>query len=327
MKSKIVVCPKCRGELDFSIDNIVCDNCKIDFKYDDGLPLLFWKNEWDDKKYDVTEEIRSFYMGTPFPNYDNIEDATTLREKSRKQIYAQLLDDQIPYTGKVLEVGCGTGQTCNLLAMTKTRTVFGADLTLNSLKLGEKFRRENKIKNLKFIQMNLFKPVFKEEMFDVVICNGVLHHTSDPLLGFESISKLVKKNGHIIIGLYNKYGRIFTDIRRSIFTISNENFKSLDSRVRDDISENKKHTWYMDQYKNPHESKHTVDEVLEWFEDNGFEFVNCVPDITGKPLTSDSKIFESSSKGSRFKRFSRQFKMIFEDKEGGFYTMIARRID
>ena len=120
--------------------------------------------------------------------------------------------------------------------------------------------------------MNLFKPVFKEETFDVVICNGVLHHTSDPLLGFESISKLVKKGGYIIIGLYNKYGRIFTDIRRSVFTISNENFKSLDSRVRDDISDKKKHTWYMDQYKNPHESKHTVDEVLSWFENNGFEY-------------------------------------------------------
>ena len=66
-------------------------------------------------------------------------------------------------------------------------------MTLNSLKLGEKFRQENKIKNLKFVQMNLFKPVFKEEMFDVVICNGVLHHTSDPLLGFESISKTSKK--------------------------------------------------------------------------------------------------------------------------------------
>jgi len=326
MKSNIVACPKCKSNLDFLADNISCENCKINFKYEDGLPILFWKNEWENDKYDVTEEIRSFYMGTPFPNYDDIENAITLREKSRRQIYAQLLDDQIPYTGKVLEVGCGTGQTCNLLAMTKTRMVFGADLSLNSLKLGDKFRQENKIKNLRFVQINLFKPPFKDEMFDVVICNGVLHHTSDPLLGFESISKLVKTGGYIIIGLYNKYGRIFTDIRRSIFTITNENLKSLDPRVRDNISDNKKHSWYMDQYKNPHESKHTIDEVLNWFENNGFEFVNCIPDINGKPLTSDSKIFESNNKGNKLKRFSTQFKMFFEDKEGGFYTMIARKI-
>ena len=52
--------------------------------------------------------------------------------------------------------------------------------------------------------MNLFRPVFKAETFDVVICSGVLHHTSDPLTGFQSISKLVKKGGYIIIGLYNK---------------------------------------------------------------------------------------------------------------------------
>ena len=54
--------------------------------------------------------------------------------------------------------------------------------------------------------------------------------------------------------------------------------------------------------------------------------MNCIPDINGKPLTSDSKIFESNNKGNKLKRFSTQFKMFFEDKEGGFYTMIARKI-
>ena len=35
--------------------------------------------------------------------------------------------------------------------------------------------------------MNLFKPCFKPEQFDVVLCNGVLHHTADPWGGFQSI--------------------------------------------------------------------------------------------------------------------------------------------
>jgi ubiquinone/menaquinone biosynthesis C-methylase UbiE len=324
--SKIFICPRCTEDLEFTSDKISCASCKTDFKYDDGLPLLFWKNEWADSKHDVTEEIKSFYMETPFPNYDDFESTITLREKARKQIYARLLDEQIPYTGKILEIGCGTGQTCNLLAMTKTRTVFGTDISVNSLKLGNRFREQNKIKNLRFLQMNLFRPVFKDEMFDVVICSGVLHHTSDPFTGFQSISKLVKKGGYIIIGLYNKYGRTFTNFRRSIFSISGDNLKPLDSRLRDkNLTDNKKHTWFMDQYKNPHESEHTFDEILHWFEKTEFEFVNSIPSISGKPVTADTKLFEISRKGTKIKRLSVQLGMAFSDKEGGFYTMIARK--
>ena len=324
--SKIFKCPRCDGGLEFTSDKISCVLCKTEFKYDDGLPLLFWKNEWGDSKHDVTEEVKSFYMKTPFPNYDKDETSVSLREKATNQIYVQLLDDQISYTGKILEVGCGTGQLSNLLAMTKTRTVLGTDLSVNSLKLANKFREKNRIRNLKFIQMNLFQPVFKAEMFDVVICNGVLHHTSDPFTGFQSISKLVKKGGYIIIGLYNKYGRAFTDFRRSIFSISGDSLQSLDSRLRDtNLTDNKKHTWFMDQYKNPHESEHTFDEVLDWFEKTEFEFVNCIPSISGKPITSDTKLFETSGKGTKLKRFSVQLGMAFSDKEGGFYTMIARK--
>ena len=42
------------------------------------------------------------------------------------------------------------------------------------------FRRQNLLHTVHFAQMNLFKPVFQESSFDLVICNGVLHHTSDP---------------------------------------------------------------------------------------------------------------------------------------------------
>jgi len=99
----------------------------------------------------------------------------------------------------------------------------------------------------------------------LVISNGVLHHTSDPFLGFKTISKLVRPKGYIIIGLYHKYGRIITDIRRIINNATKDKFKFFDRRAVDkDISAAKGTAWFLDQYKNPHESKHTVGEVLHW---------------------------------------------------------------
>ena len=54
------------------------------------------------------------------------------------------------------------------------------------------FKQQNDCDRAHFVQMNLFRPAFKPGSFDLVISNGVLHHTSDPFLGFKSISRLVR---------------------------------------------------------------------------------------------------------------------------------------
>ena len=65
--------------------------------------------------------------------------------------------------------------------------MIGTDLCLNSLKMATAFKEQNELDRAQFLQMNLFRPAFKPGTFDLVISNGVLHHTSDPLLGFKSI--------------------------------------------------------------------------------------------------------------------------------------------
>ena len=273
-----LVCPICGDGLGPLAEPISCPSCHHAFANDDGIPLLFWQNDWPPGKSDVTSAMQAFYEKTPFPNYDELDDRSALQEKARRGVFAKLLDEQIPFGSSVLEVGCGTGQLSNFLGMTWGRTVFGADACLNSLKMGEHFRRANQIQNVTFLQMNLFRPVFRPESFDFVICNGVLHHTSDPFLGFQSIARLVKRGGFILVGLYNKYSRLTTDFRRMVFRSSGDRFQFLDRRLRDkNANSTRKHTWFLDQYKNPHESKHTFGEIQRWFEMSGIEFMNSIP--------------------------------------------------
>ena len=66
---------------------------------------------------------------------------------------------------------------------------------------------------------DIFDEIFHEEVFDFVICNGVLHHTKDPYGGFLNIIKSLKKEGYILVGLYNKIGRIRTIIRKYIYKL------------------------------------------------------------------------------------------------------------
>jgi len=326
--SEIIVCPVCGGGLSLADDPIRCLSCTRGFSIDNGIPQLFWLNDWPADKLDVTEAIKSFYEKTPFPNYDELDSSLSLREKANRGVFARLLDEQIPFGSKVLEVGCGTGQLSNFLGMTWGRNVFAADACLNSLKLAEGFRQANQIKNVAFLQMNLFRPVFKPETFDFVICNGVLHHTSDPLLGFQTISQLVKPGGAILVGLYNKYSRVIMDFTRLAFRMSGDRFQFLDPRLRGGKAKQvRQQTWFMDQYKNPHESKHTIAEVLRWFEMSGFEFLSSIPKSVGKPFSTNEKLFEAHPVGTSFGQVVAQLRDLRSNgRDGGLFIMIGRKV-
>ena len=82
-----------------------------------------------------------------------------------------------------------------------------------------------------------------------------------------SIASLVKPGGYIIIGLYSKIGRIRMDFRRFLNKIFGESILQLDPYLRRDLSSAKRGAWIMDQYYNPHETKHSMSEVIKWFSD------------------------------------------------------------
>ena len=326
----MLVCPACDGRMSLarSQESLECVSCQWCFSSEQGIPLLFWPNEWPPNLNDVTETVKAFYEENPFPNYDDTDSLEKLRERAESAIFPRLLDDQIPSDAMILEVGCGTGQLSNFLASKGGRTLFATDICLNSLALGESFRESNQINNAAFLQMNLFRPAFMLESFDYVICNGVLHHTADPFLGFQSISRLVKKGGFLIVGLYNKYGRIPTHIRRLIFRLSGDRFKFLDPRLRDNtLSSRKRHTWFMDQYKNPHESGHTFSEVLRYFDQSGVEFINSIPRCaTFQPSHYEEQLFEANSRGSALERILVETGMLINGgSHGGFFVMIGRK--
>jgi len=325
--AELLICPVCGGGLDVGGDAILCFSCGRKFPSEEGIPQLFWLNDWPPDKPDVTEVIKSFYEQTPFPNYDGFDSSLSLREKASRGVFASLLDEQIPFGSRVLEVGCGTGQLSNFLGMSWGRNIFAADACLNSLKLAEAFRKANQIKGVAFLQMNLFRPVFKPQSFDFVICNGVLHHTSDPFLGFQTIAKLVKPGGVILIGLYNKYSRLVTDFVRLALRISGDRLQFLDPRLRDKNADKiRRHTWFMDRFKNPHESKHSIAEVQNWFEDSGFDFLNSIPKATGEAFSQAEKLFEPHPKGSKFQQFAVQSRELLKGgRDGGLFVMIGRR--
>lgn len=323
----LFICPMCHGDLSTNNDGSKCDSCRRTFEADNGVPLLFCPNDWDGKS-DVTEAVKAFYEEYPFPNYEDVDSSFRLREMANRGVFARLLDEQIAYGSTVLEIGCGTGQLSNFLGMRHGRTVLGIDLCLNSLLLAEDFRQRQGIEDVIFSKMNLFRPAFRQESFELVICNGVLHHTSDPFLGFECILRLVKPGGLVVIGLYNRFGRLPTDIRRLLFKFTRGHLKFLDHRMRDrETSQKRKLAWFMDQYNHPHESTHTLGEVMGWFNKCGVEFLNSIPKATiDNAFSNEERLFAVNSKGTSFDHLVVQVGMlVLGGKEGGLFLMIGRK--
>ena len=293
----------------------------------DGVPCLFAPNEWPEGKTDVTDIVKAFYEETPFPNYDDLDSRDSLAAKARHGVFARLLDEQLPRPVTILEAGSGTGQLTNFLGMGWDRIMVGADLCLNSLKLAKQFRDHFSINNAHFVQMNLFRPPFASGAFDVVVSNGVLHHTADPRGGFGALADKLRPGGLVLVGLYNSLGRLPTLWRRRFVEVFGDGMAVLDSRLRaTKLNQGRWQAWFRDQYKHPHESRHSLDEVLGWFEESGIEPLTSIPLVGGEEFTEDTQLFARHSMGTRLSRVATQLAMLLEGgTDGGLFIMIGRK--
>jgi len=324
----VLACPACGATLQHEAEALICSDCDRRYACVDGIPQLFWPHEVVESQADVTRVVQAFYEANPFPDYDAFDSPASFKEKAEQGVFAKLLDEQVAPTAMILDVGCGTGQLSNFLALAPMRRVFGVDLCMNSLRLGAGFAQRYHVENVAFCQMNLFRLAFKPKQFDLVVCQGVLHHTSRPYEGFRRLVTLVKPGGWILIGLYNTFGRIPTQLRR--MGLGPRGVYRMDRRLRSGtLAQHRASRWFMDQYRHPHESVHSFGEVLRWFQRTGVEFVSSIPHMTAwTPFRSDEQLFAPRPAGNRVHRALVQLHMLVRGgREGGLFMMIGRRSD
>lgn len=98
----------------------------------------------------------------------------------------------------VLEAGCGAGRFTEVL-LKKGAVLVSSDLSSAVEVNAENFPISDK--HL-VIQADINNMPFADESFDVVICIGVIQHTTDTEKTIEDLYKLVKKGGTLIIDHY-----------------------------------------------------------------------------------------------------------------------------
>tara|TARA_B100001250_G_scaffold326019_1_gene289927 strand:+ start:948 stop:1847 length:900 start_codon:yes stop_codon:yes gene_type:complete len=274
-----------------------------------------------------TKEVLNFYKETPFPNYKVDDDKISILEKGDKNILASQFKKFIGFKKKVLEVGCGTGQLSNYFSIGTNNEIVGLDPTIYSLSLAKNFAHKNLISNISFVNADIFDDVLSEEYFDFIWCNGVLHHTKDPYLAFKILIKSLKKDGYVLIGLYNKIGRLRTIFRKYLFKFFGKKVLDfLDPTLKNlKLNEDEKNAWIRDQYMHPIESLHSIDEVLKWFSENNIQFISSIP---SSDFDYDYKnLFDKKSVGSYYSRIINQISMLFNKlgSDGGLFIVLGKK--
>ena len=306
-----IINPDSKKEINF--------NENFEYKFFKDIPDLFLEDG-----NSLTKIQSDFYNDVKFPNYDNVEGFGSLLDKSRRSIFVKKLDDEIPMRSNILEAGCGTGQMSIVLSR-YARQIYSIDLSKDSLIEAKQFINSNDIKSVHLFRMNIFKLFFEENTFDVIISNGVLHHTYNPKLAFSKLVRVLKPGGIIVIGLYHRYGRIIQKIRQSLIKNFGDSFKFLDKRFREKISDKKKYACFLDQYKNPAETTHTYLEVLNWFKVENIEFLSSIP----FDFNPENKLFQKREAKNRFEIFLNEISLAFnlrQISEGGFFVMIGKKL-
>jgi SAM-dependent methyltransferase len=291
----------------------------------DGIGRFFVPTDRQCGAGDVTDLVKAFYEETPFPNYAAGETRATLAAKAQANHFLRALDDAVPADAVVLEAGCGTGQLSNFLGLSEGRRVLGGDICWNSLRLAEGFRERESIAGAAFVQMNLFRPPLRDASVDLVIANGVLHHTGDARAGFEALLRIVKPGGVVLLGLYNRYARLATLARRKVFAHFGTRAHFLDRRLGRGQDTPQRQAWFRDQYRHPHETRHSIGEVLCWFDESGVDFLGSLPRSDGAPIAAAS-LFAPQARRTPARYLALELGLLLRGgRDGGLFILLGRK--
>ena len=105
----------------------------------------------------------------------------------------------------ILDAGTGIGNSAKLFSKNPKSQVFAIDA---SESIDFAYKKYGKTSNIHFLQADLRNLPFRNQTFDFICSDQVLHHTSNTKTSFKYLTKLLKKNGIISIYVYKKKGPI-----------------------------------------------------------------------------------------------------------------------
>jgi SAM-dependent methyltransferase len=160
---------------------------------------------------DPAGEVRAFYESHPYPApLGNLDRHRELyRNPDRRRAVSLLLWPTLrPRPDrKILVAGCGTSQAVIRAMREPEAQVTAIDISEASLTHARDLQRKYDLRNLDLRRLAIEDVGSLGEVFDEIVCTGVLHHLPDPDLGLQSLRAMLARDGALHIMVYAAYGR------------------------------------------------------------------------------------------------------------------------
>jgi 2-polyprenyl-3-methyl-5-hydroxy-6-metoxy-1,4-benzoquinol methylase len=298
----------------------------------------------------VTRQIGKFYEQFHFPGRRPIDqDGLIFMRKFARSIEARMKENGIRRL-RVLDAGCGTGNTSIALAHQFRDVDFtGIDNSGPSLAEGKQAARREGIQNLRFRKWNVMYPIPYKTPFDIILCLGVLHHTADMARVLANLSAALRADGDLYLWVYGQHGRyrhsLNVELLRMLldvpprptdpvslaraYAFTTDHGSPLDDllgKVREDPVSRKTledPIWIADQFLNPHESLLSIRDLITLGGAAGLE----LDQLLG--IKADvSTCFASAELCRRYKKLTRTEQLIALDLllKPERYFVVMRRI-
>ena len=207
---KSIICPKCYQKFELkskkTLKNEVIEGeliClkKHRFKIKNGIPRLVIDKE---KNFVKTEDAFSSKWNKYNKTYHEKKWFDTQKKWfldrfgwGNSRNFEKFLNSR----SKILDAGTGIGNSAKLFSSNPNSEVFAIDA---SKSIDFAYKKYGHQKNIHFIQADIRQLPFKQNFFDFICSDQVLHHTKDTRTSFLKLTKLLSMKGLISIYVYNK---------------------------------------------------------------------------------------------------------------------------
>ncbi len=139
---------------------------------------------------------KTFYDSTPFEyGYSSKEEILDNMNPHLKEVIEQSVAKVIT------DIGCGCGR--NLVYSSKYASkLIGVDLSKQSLEFAKNFIHSD---NLELVIGNNLDIPLESNYSDLVISDGVCHHTGNTVKAFKECVRILKPKGILYLAVYKKY--------------------------------------------------------------------------------------------------------------------------
>ena len=157
------------------------------------------------------DAVRAFYESHPYPApIGNLDRHRELyRNPDRHRALSLLLwpTERQRANREILVAGCGTSQAATYALREPDARVTAIDISETSLRCTRDLQRKYRLRNLDLHRRAIEQVGELGQMFDQIVCTGVLHHLPDPDVGLRSLRSVLAPGGAMHLMVYATYGR------------------------------------------------------------------------------------------------------------------------